>query len=67
MNKRTSIWWNDELVTQAVQQSRSITELLAKLNGSWQTAKKHIQRLGLSTKHFDPVAAAQSKRVVYHT
>jgi len=59
--------YSDAELEKAVAASVSYAETLRRLGscptgGNWRTLKRHIQRLGLSTAHFDPYAASRRPR-----
>lgn len=54
-----SVWWNNEIVIDAVKNAESIAGVirilgLAVSGATYSAAKRHIKRLGLDTTHFDP-------------
>ena len=61
--------WKDETVRDAVAAARSLSEALRLLGiqshgANHRTLRSHIDRLGLSTAHFDPLWAQHARRLV---
>jgi hypothetical protein len=62
--------YTDEQLAEAVAASASFTEVLRRLGlrpagGNHRSVRRHVERLNLSTAHFDPYAAARSRRGRY--